>query len=112
MPWASGSHRAKALVVDFAAPNGRALVSLVGDALFVIYTPASAATFASSVDRLRVDNRTPAATFEIQIPRTALRIEIVVGRRSVFLREGGRITTAASEDRPGHWALSLAPTKP
>jgi hypothetical protein len=50
----------------------------------------------SDIDRLLIDTRGASATFQIRIPRDAPRIEIRVGARRVFLKEGTQITTDAT----------------
>lgn len=102
----------RALVVSFGSPHGRVVVSLTDSGDVIVRAPAGAATFASHVDRLRIENRDPSATFEIQIPRTAPRVTIEVEGRPVFLKEGVRVTAAEPADALGHYILPLATTGP
>lgn len=85
----------RALVIRFRSPQdaGRVMVSLTDGAEVRVRAPIGAATFTSDVDQLVIDNRGPAATFAIEIPRSAPRVEIRVGDKPIYLKEGSRITT-------------------
>lgn len=87
------------LVILFtsAQPEGQAEVSLTDGAEVVVRAPIGAATFTSDVDRLVIDNQGSPATFEIQIPRTAPRVEIRVAGDRIFLKEGSRVTPRCHE---------------
>ncbi len=100
------------LVILFTSPQaeGSAHVSLTDGAEVVVRAPINAATFTSDVDRLVIDNQGSAATFEIQIPRGAPRVEIRVGGDRIFLKEGPRVATAKSADTRGPYLLRLAPS--
>ncbi len=74
----------------------------------LVRTAQGAATFTSEVDRLVVDNTGSGASFEIQIPRAAPRVEIRVAGRQVFLKEGARVLTEAADLR-GSYLLPLEP---
>ncbi len=97
------------LVIVFASTQaeGTVIVSLLDGNDVVVRARNGAATFGSDVDRLVVNNRGSSASFEIEIPRHAPRVEIHVGGRRVFLKEGSRITTAASLDARGRYLISL-----
>jgi hypothetical protein len=53
--------------------------------------PSSSATFGSKADTLRIGNRDSTATFEIEIPRDARKVEIGVAGMRVFAKDGSRI---------------------
>ena len=48
------------------------------------------------------------ATFEIQIPRAAPRVEILVGGTRLFLKEGSRVTVEGTADAQGPFVLPLS----
>jgi hypothetical protein len=96
-------------VILFTSPQaeGQAQVSFTDSAAVVVRALHGAATFTSDADRLVIDNRGPAATFEIQIPRTAPLVEIQVDGSRIFLKEGSRVTTEASADPRGVYLVPL-----
>jgi hypothetical protein len=87
--------------------EGEARVSITDGASVLVRTLTGAATFTSDADRLVIDNRGPAATFEIQIPRTAPLVEIRVDGKRMFLKEGARVTAERSADPQGLYILPL-----
>jgi len=82
------------LVIQFTAHQtvGAAQVSLTDGAEVVVRAPLGAAMFTADADRLVIDNTGSQASFEIEIPRTAPRVEIRVGQDRTFLKEGTRVT--------------------
>lgn len=98
------------LVIAFTAPQqeGRATVSLTDAAEVVIRARSGTATFTSGVDRLVIDNEGSTASFDIEIPRGAPQVEILVAGRRVFVKEGSRITAETSNDSVGPYHLPLA----
>ena len=106
------------LVILFtsARSDGVVRVSLTGGRQVVVRAPIGAATWTSDEARLVVDNRGDgggvAATFEIEIPRAAPRVEIRVAGVRAFLKEGARIASAGGPDPAGVHVLSLAPSRP
>ncbi len=102
-----------ALVILFTSrqADGQVRVSLTDGAEVVVRAPLGAATFSSDADRLVIDNQGPSATFEIEIPHTAPRIEIRVDGDRIFLKAGHRVTTGAGGlvDALGPHVLSLTP---
>lgn len=97
------------LVIVFQPPiaNGQAVVTLTEGAEVELRAPRDAATFTSQEGRLLVEDRGPGATYRIGIPRTAPRVEIRVGDRRLFLKEGPRVTTAGSPQGPSGYLLPL-----
>ena len=87
--------------------EGQVQVSLTDGAEAVVRAVNGAATFTADVDRLVIDNQGSSASFEIEIPRTAPRVEIRVGGVRVFLKEGSRITLNGSAERRGPYLLPL-----
>ena len=102
------------LNILFTSPNanGRIVVSLTDDADVQVRSPHGAATFTAGEDLLVVEDRGHAATYEVLIPSTAPRVEIRVGERQLFLKEGTRITTAATAGRSAPYLLPMAPPSP
>lgn len=85
------------LVIAFTSTQtrGEARVRLTDSAEVVVRAPNGAATFSSDVDRLVIDNRGGTGTFEIQIPRSAARVEIIVNGEGRF-----RVDRATVVDGP------------
>lgn len=104
----------RALLILFTSPQaeGRALVSLTDGGEVVVRALSGTATFTSDEDRLVIDDRDSAASFEIEIPRAAPWIEIRVGRVRIFLKDGPRVTTRQSPDTLGRYLLPLVPEEP
>jgi hypothetical protein len=101
-------------LISFAAhqAGGLAIVSLVDSAEVTVRASGGGVTFASEVDRLAIDNGGSTATFRIQIPRAAPRVEIVVSGRRAFLKESARVLTDAPRDSAGQYLISLSPRAP
>lgn len=101
------------LVILFTSPRagGDVQVSLTDSAEVVVRAPIGSATYTSDAERLVIDNQGSVATFEIQIPRAAPRVEIQVNGDRIFLKEGRRITTDQSTDAKGRYVLPLTPSR-
>jgi hypothetical protein len=99
------------LVILFTSPQskGHARVSLTDEAEVAVRAASGAASFTSEVDRLVIGNAGSSAAFEILIPRAAPRIEIRVGGRRIFVKQGDHVITAASPDARGAYLLPLGP---
>lgn len=98
----------------FQTPNtrGEMLVRLTGGAEVEIRAARGAATFTTGESQLVVDGRGLPATYEIEIPLTAPRVEILVGEDRVFLKEGSRVTTALGSGSTAPYRLQIAaPTR-
>lgn len=98
------------LVIVFTSVQavGTARVFLTEGDEVTIRAAQGAATFSSDAERLVIDNAGAGADFTIQLPRTAPRIEIRLGREPLLLKEGGRATVAGVE-APEPWILPLTP---
>jgi hypothetical protein len=97
------------LVIVFTAnqSSGAAHVTLSDHHEVVVRGSLGAAAFTSDTDRLVVNNRGSSATFEVAIPRNAPHVEIHVGGRQVFLKEGERITTGVQPESSGTYRVPL-----
>lgn len=82
------------LVILFTSHQvaGHAMVSLTNDPEVIVRALTGAASFTSDVDRLVIDNPSSSATFDIQIPHAAPRVEIRVGGDRIFLKEGSHVS--------------------
>lgn len=100
----------KSLLILFANEQsaGGARVSLSDGAEVVVRAPAGAASFTSDVGRLSIDNGSPTAMFEIQIPRAAPRVEIRVNGVRVFLKTGAVVTARVSTGAPDAYVIPLS----
>jgi hypothetical protein len=98
--------------IGFALPQARgvATVWLTDGHDIVVSARNGRATFTSGVDGLTVDNRESAADYEIELPRSARRIEIRVGSRRLLLKEEGRIVAPTPADSLGRYRLDLVAT--
>ena len=75
---------------------GSADVILTDSAEVVVRALTGAATFTSAADRLVIENTGSDATFEIQIPRAAPRVEILVEGSSILLKAGDHLTATTA----------------
>ena len=103
------------LSIQFLArqSEGHARVTLTDGADVVIRAPRGAAVFTSDSDRLVIDNRGATAVFEVQVPRTAPRIEIQIEGERVFHK--GRTLVFPGEATGGGeegYVLPLGPAAP
>jgi len=100
------------LMIDFSSfqPGGQIRVRLADRADVSVSAPSGAATFSSGAERLTIDNRGAAVTFEIEIPRSAPRVEVRIGGHPLFLKAGAQVVTAAVPDSAGRYLLR--PTSP
>jgi hypothetical protein len=98
------------LVIMFAVSQtqGRVLVVLSDSADVFVEAVDGAVTFTSHVGRLLIDNAGSSADFEIHIPRTAPHVEIQVGNRRIFLKEGSSVVSPVPADASGAYLLPLA----
>ena len=99
------------LVIAFTAaqPSAQVRIQLTDGDEIVVRAPSGAATFTSHAARLEIDNRAEAATFEIQVPRGAPRVEIQVEGSRIFLKEAQRITTDDTTAQIAPYVLRLKP---
>lgn len=99
------------LTILFESPQPRSQVRIsLGEGAEVrVRGPSGAATFDSEADRLRVFNRDSVATFEIEIPRDARRVEVRVAGRRIFLKDGARVVAEGPGDHREVYLLPLAP---
>jgi len=107
------------LVIVFESPRvgggagGAAIVSLENGTEAVVRAPRGAATFTTGAERLAVGDWDASARFEIVVPRSAPRVEIRLGARTVFVKAGRSVSTAGIETGPGRYTIPLAlPVRP
>ena len=103
------------LVILFESPRvgggagGAAIVSLEDGVEAVVRAPRGAATFTTGAERLAIGEWDASASFEIVVPRSAPRVEIRVGTRTVFSKAGKSVSTAGVETGPGRYTVLLEP---
>ena len=84
------------LAIVFERPNGAARIDWTDGPELVVSAPRNAANYTVDTDSIRIVNHR-SARFDVRIPRQALHVEICVGDRRLFLKEGA----SAGEDLPG-----------
>ena len=92
-------------------PGGVALVSLTDAAVVEVRALDRPAEFTLDPDRISIDNAGSTARFEIDIPSSAPRVEILVGDRRILLKDGARVVTDAPRDPDGKYRVSLSPLR-
>jgi hypothetical protein len=97
------------LLIEISRPpgGGQASVSLTDGPQVVVKAPSGSASFTSEVDRLLVEPKDSSVTLEIEIPRTAPRVEIRVGPDRVFLKDGPRLSTTGAMEGEGRYLIRL-----
>lgn len=90
-------------------PGGQAQVSLTEGEEVTIRAPIGAASFTSAADRLVIANSGSGATFRIEIPRTAPRVEIRVAGHRIFLKDGSRLQSESRVETSGTLVIPLFP---
>jgi anti-sigma factor RsiW len=95
--------------IMFTAPHSPGLVTitLTDDSTIDARRHGGAATFTAEIDGLRIATGGTATDFEIAIPRQAPWVEVLVGGRRMFLKDGPRIRTEARRDAEGRYIISL-----
>lgn len=88
---------------------GHALVTLTEETDVTIRAAGGTATFTSDEKRLLVNNSGSTGVFEIDIPRSARRIEIRVAGVRVWLKQGDQISSSNPAESDGRYRLSLNP---
>jgi hypothetical protein len=96
------------LTIQFQNPQqtGVARVRLVEAGDVVIRSLAGRATFTSGATRVAIAN-TGSGDFEIDIPRAAARVVIVLGGRQLLLKDGATITSSGPTDASGAYLLDM-----
>jgi hypothetical protein len=97
------------LAILFSAAQTGAVVtiSLTDDSDVEVRTLRGQATFTSDLDRLQIDSKGDSAHFQILIPRGAPLVEVQLGGRQVFLKQGARVVTQARPDARGDYLILL-----
>jgi hypothetical protein len=85
------------LVIVFTSTQaeGGVRISLTDEGDVLVRGPSGAANFTSEPERLVIHNENSTKSFEIAVPRRAPRIEIRVGDRMIFLKEGSLLSPEA-----------------
>lgn len=96
-----------AIVFTSSQKAGTARVAFSFGPELTIQAPPGAARFASEEGRLVVDNAGSSASFDIQLPRSAQRVEIRVSGQRRFLKDGVRIVTSFPSDSSGAFLIPL-----
>ena len=96
------------VVLESDAPGGFARVSLSEGDSVEARAAAGSARFMSEPERLRIVHQ-GGDTLDLVIPREGPRVGILVGARTVFVRERGEVLTTAPRDARGGWLISLDP---
>ena len=79
------------IAVATADSLGRAVVRLVDGAVVEIRVPAGAGSFTSGAGRVAVALGPGPVQLEVDIPRSALRVELWVGGRRLVAKDGSRL---------------------
>jgi anti-sigma factor RsiW len=97
------------LVIHFAVAqaSGTLHVSLTDASRVVVRAARGAAVFGSAEDRLLIGNHESSGDFEIDVPRSARRVEIRVAGRRVLAKDDARITAAVAADTSGSYRIPL-----
>jgi hypothetical protein len=97
----------RSLAIVFASPQeSGSLTILLGEGTQVVVRATGGAPgFGSELDRIVIENQGSTSDFEIEIPRGAPRVEVLVGQVRVFLLEGSRVTTRGASGDDGRFTV-------
>jgi hypothetical protein len=87
--------------------KGSVTVTLTNEPDISISSLYGTATFTSENDRVTIDNAGSEASYDIELPRTARWVEILVASRRILLKRGDQIVTSRGADAGGHYVLPL-----
>ena len=101
-------------VVHFAdtQAEGTVRVSLTDGPDVIARVLGGAPAFTTGAGRLTIENQGSTADFEIDLPRDAPWVEILIGKHRLLLKEGARIVTDAPADAGGRYLLPLGAPPP
>jgi anti-sigma factor RsiW len=93
-------------------PSGAATVRLTDGSNIVVRAVNGGAVFRTDTGRLTISNNRSVADYEIDLPRTAPWVEILVARRRLFLKNGARVVGEMSTVDDDRYSMPLRPAKP
>lgn len=85
--------------------EAKARVTLTDKTQVIVRASQGTASFTSSAAGLQVDNFAVGANFEIEVPRSARRLEIRVAGTRIFLKEGAQVSTTPQADADGGFSI-------
>jgi len=88
--------------------GGVATVTLTEGTDVTVRSRAGRARFTSDVDGILVESLGDSVRFEIEVPRRAARVEMRVGSRPVFVKDGARVSAEGRRDAGGSYRLQLS----
>jgi hypothetical protein len=95
------------IIFEESQPEGRARITLSAGTEVIVRAPAGSATFTSQASRLVIGNHGTASIYDIEIPQTAPRVEVLVDGGRIFLKAGQAITIPDSGAGTGPYLLPL-----
>jgi len=91
--------------------EGTVVVTLTDAPSIVVRALGGAVTFTTDVDRLTIDNRNSVANYEIEVPRAAEFVEILVDLRRIVVKDKDQFAEGLERDSGGRAVLPLKPTE-
>ncbi len=85
--------------------EAKARVTLTDKTQVIVRASQGTASFTSSAAGLQVDNFAIGANFEIEVPQSAPRLEILVAGSRIFLKEGAQVSTTPRADADGGFSI-------
>jgi hypothetical protein len=97
------------LVIHFTtpAPDATLRVSMVQSELVQVRAPVGSVRFQSDARRLTVANDHSLGAVDIDVPRLAPRVEIRLGDRRIFLKDGDRVDAVVDASPDGSYRIPL-----
>jgi hypothetical protein len=89
--------------------KGNAMVSMTDGPDIAINALDGTALFSSETDRVTIDNSGSEGSYEIELPRGARWVEILVAGKRLLLKRGGQIVTHSAMKPGGRYVIPLAP---
>jgi hypothetical protein len=88
--------------------QGAIRITLTDGTMLRMRTLGEAVGYVISRDTLRVDNRKPASSYDVEVPRALPRVRIRVGERLVFEKDGAAVSSQATADSEGVYVIPFA----
>jgi hypothetical protein len=85
------------------------MVSMTDGPDIAINALVGTALFSSETDRVTIDNSGSEGSYEIELPRGARWVEILVAGKRLLLKRGGQIVTHSVMKPGGRYVIPLAP---
>jgi len=92
------------------AAGGTVVIRWTGDDQVAVRSSLAGLSFTSSTERLIVAVERDSVTLEIAVPRSAPRVEIRAGERTLWLGQEGRVSVPVTPGPDGAYRIAIDPS--